>query len=173
MRKFAEEQVAPDKLERVLNAVRWAPSWVNLQPWEVVVIDDPAVKEALQQAVPPANPSFKSVVAAPIVIAICGRLGKSGFYGAGKPATVYGDWVMFDIGIAAQNLCLAAWAEGLGTVHLGMLDHVKAGQVLGLPDDVKLYELIPLGVPAKEGKAPPRREIKDFTSWNHYGKKSG
>jgi nitroreductase len=134
----------------------------------VVVVDDPAVKVKLQEAVPENNPSRKAVAQAPLVLAVCARMGKSGIYSQ-KAVTVHGDWAMFDLGIACEHICLAAWAEGLGTVHLGLLDHEKAGQVLGLPPDVKLFELIPLGVPAKEGKAPPRREIKEFTHHNRFG----
>ncbi len=168
MRKYTSDPLPEDKLQKVLEAIRWAPSWVNLQPWEVVVVDDPGVKERLFECVSESNPGRKAVAAAPVVLAVCGRQGKSGYYND-RPSTAYGDWVMFDLGIACQNLCLAAWAEGLGTLHLGMLDHEKAGRVLGLPDDVKLYELIPLGVPGKEGKAPPRRKIEEFTHQNTFG----
>ncbi len=169
IRKYEDKPVPAQALTRILEAVQWSPSWVNLQVWEVIVVDDPEIKAALQEAVPEANPGRKAVTMAPIVLAVCGRQGKSGFYGD-KKATVYGDWVMFDIGIACQNVCLAARAEGLGTLHLGLLDHEKAGKALGLPDDVKLYELIPLGYPAKEGKAPPRRKIEEFTHKNGFGK---
>ena len=168
MRKYTEDPLPKEKLERVLEAIQWAPSWVNLQPWEVIVVDDPAVKAALQEAVAESNPSRKAVVGAPVILAVAGRTGKSGYYGQ-KPATVHGDWVMFDIGIACQNACLAAWAEGLGTVHLGLFDHEKAAKVLNLPPDVKLFELIPLGSPAKEGKAPPRKNIVEFTHKNRFG----
>jgi len=168
MRKYTEQPVPEASLQRVLEAIRWAPSWVNFQVWEVVVIDDAQTKAALQQCVPENNPGRKSVLQAPIVLALCGRLGKSGYY-QDAPSTVYGDWVMFDIGIASQNACLAATAEGLGSLHLGLLDHEKAAEVLQLPTDVKLYELIPLGFPAKEGKAPPRRPVAEFCHWNRFG----
>jgi len=168
MRKYTDEPVPQEKLDRVLEAIQWAPSWVNLQPWEVVVVDDPATKARLQECVPESNPGRKSLTQAPLILAVCGQQGKSGYY-KDQPSTVHGDWVMFDLGIACQNLCLAAWSEGLGTLHLGLLDHHKAGQVLGLPDNVKLYELIPLGTPAKVGTAPNRRSIEDFTHKNQYG----
>ena len=168
MRKYLEDPVPEEKLNRVLDAIRWSPSWTNTQPWEVIVVDDPAVKARLQEAVPETNPSRKAVVGAPLLLVMCGRAGKSGYYGP-NAVTAYGDWAMFDLGIACQNVCLAAWAEGLGTVHLGMLDHVKAAAVLGLPPDVKLYEIIPLGLPAKEGKAPPRRELAEFVHHNRFG----
>lgn len=170
MRKYLEDPVPEEKLNRVLEAIQWSPSWTNTQPWEVIVVDDPAIKARLQEAVPETNPSRKAVVAAPLVLALCGRAGKSGFYGD-RPVTMHGDWAMFDLGIACQNACLAAWAEGLGTVHLGLLDHAKAGAALGLPEDVKLYELLPLGLPGKEGKAPPRRELSEFVHKNRFGGK--
>jgi len=172
LRKYKYDQVTRDKLYKVLEAVQWSPSWVNTQVWEVVVVDDPKVKNALQACVPQNNPGRKSVVQAPIILAVCGRVGKSGFYD-NKPVTVYGDWVMFDVAIACQNICLAAWAEGLGTLHLGMFDHQKGAEVLGLPEDVLLYELIPLGFPYKEGKAPPRRPIEEFTHNNRFGSRLG
>jgi nitroreductase len=170
IRKYRDEEIPKEKLEKVLEAVRWAPSWVNFQVWEVIVVDNKDVKAALQECIPETNPGRKAVAQAPVVLAVCGRLGKSGYY-KGEPSTLHGDWVMFDVGIACQNACLAAWAEGLGTLHLGLLDHEKAGRVLGLPNDVKLYELIPLGFPLKEGKAPPRREVAEFTHKNRFGER--
>lgn len=168
IRRYREDPIPPEKLARVLEAIRWAPSWVNYQPWEVIVVVDAQVKAALQACVPETNPGRKAVTQAPVLLAMCGRTGRSGYYG-GAPSTVYGDWVMFDLGIACQNLCLAAWAEGLGTLHLGLLDHLRAGKVLGLPDDVKLFEIIPVGFPAKEGKAPPRRALAELMHADRFG----
>ena len=85
--------------------------------------------------------------------------------------SVYGDWMMFDLGIATQNLCLAAWSLGLATVHIGYIDHKKAKQVLGLPEDIEVVELIPLGYPDHEPKAPPRKALSDFVHWNRFGNK--
>lgn len=168
IRNYQSDPVPADKLAKVLAAIQWAPSWVNLQPWEVIVIDDKQVMAGLAACVPDNNPGKKALGMAPLALAVCGRQGKSGYYGP-KPSTVYGDWVMFDLGIACQNACLAACAEGLGTLHLGLFDHEAGARVLGLPPDVKLYEIIPLGVPAREGKAPPRRAVKEFTHANKFG----
>jgi nitroreductase len=168
MRKYTDEPVPKEKLEKVLEAIQWAPSWVNYQPWEVVVVEDPETKARLQDCVAETNPGRKAVTQAPVLLVVCGRQGISGYY-KGAVTTVYGDWVMFDLGIACQNVCLAAWDLGLGTLNLGLLDHEKAAVVLGLPDDVKLYEIIPLGVPAKKGNPPPRKEIKAFTHRTTFG----
>ncbi len=169
MRKYKDDPVGEDKLTKILEAVRWAPSWVNYQPWEIVIVDDVKVKAALAECVSESNRGHNAILAAPVVLAACGRQGISGSY-HGNTSTVYGDWVMFDMGIACQNICLAAWAEGLGSLHIGLLDHEKAGRVLDLPDDLKLYELIPIGTPAKEGTAPKRKTIAEFTHRNTFGK---
>lgn len=168
IRKYTDDPVPPEKLRKVLEAIQWAPSWVNFQPWEVVVVDDPELKSQLQDCIIGSNPGRKAIAMAPVVLAVCGRQGISGGYDK-KMTTVYGDWVMFDLGIACQNACLAAWEQGLGTLHLGLLDHVKAAEVLNLPDTVKLYELMPLGTPAREGKAPPRKELVEFAHVNQFG----
>jgi nitroreductase len=161
VRKFTEDPLPQEDLDKILDAVRYSPSWENTQCWELVVVRDAGQKQKLQEVVPNNNPARKGLLQAPVVIALCARLGRAG----GKPEapmSEYGDWFMFDAGIASQNLCLAAWALGYGTVNVGWLDHKAGAEVLGLPNDVKLLELIPVGRPAKEPKTPKRREFTDF-----------
>ena len=76
---------------------------------------------------------------------------------------------MFDLGIACQTLCLAASAEGLGTLRLGWIDHAAAGEVLGLPAGTACYALIPLGVPDKASRDPGRRALAELTHHDRYG----
>ena len=91
--------------------------------WEVVVVTDRMVKEELQGSLPPkGNPAFKAMVAAPVLLVLCGKLKTSGFY-KDIAASKFGDWFMFDLGIAAQNICLAAESYGLGSVIVGLFDH--------------------------------------------------
>ncbi|RLI37892.1 nitroreductase, partial [Candidatus Bathyarchaeota archaeon] len=147
------------------------PSWANTQCWEVVVVRDPERKKALSELlVPERNPAKNAVATAPVVLAVCGRKGVSGFY-KGQPVTEKGDWLMFDVALAVQNICLAAHALGLGTVIVGALDHAKASELLGLPEDMELVVLIPLGKPAHEPKAPPRKELSEFVHLERYGQK--
>jgi len=170
VRKFSPEPVSDEELRAVLEAARWAPSWANTQCWEVVVVRDRETKEALSELlVPERNPAKGAVVEAPVVLAVCGRKGVSGFY-KGKPMTDKGDWLMFDVALAAQNMALAAHALGLGTVMVGALDHAKASELLGLPEDVELVVLMPLGRPAHEPKAPPRKPLSEFVHLERYGR---
>lgn len=170
IRRFTDKPVSDEVLYKVLEAVRWAPSWANTQCWEVVVVRDDETKEKIASLLSPNNPATNGVKEAPVVLVVCGRTGLAGFKD-GVARTDKGDWYMFDLGIACQNLCLAAHDLGLGTVHVGSLDHKALDELLGLPPDVKSVEVIPLGYPAKEGKAPPRKELREFVHLNRYGNK--
>jgi len=90
----------------------------------------------------------------------------------GSPVTDKGDWLLFDLGLALQNLTLAAYEKGLGTVHVGFFDSVKAGAVLGVPEGHTVVELLPLGHPAEEGRVTPRKPIEEFVFYNGYGRKA-
>jgi nitroreductase len=168
IRKYEERGVPPEALNTVLESVRWAPSWTNNQCWEVVVVKDPAVKEQLQSSLPPkGNPAIKAMVQAPVVLALCGKQKTSGYY-KGMATTKFGDWFMFDLGIACQNICLTAYQLGLGTVIVGLFDHDKAAAALNVPPGHELVVMIPLGYPAKVGKAPSRRAIEEFTHYDRF-----
>ncbi|MEA1960086.1 MAG: nitroreductase family protein [Bacillota bacterium] len=170
IRRFTDEPVSDEMLVELLEAFRWSPSWANTQVWEVVVVKDQALKEKLAGCVPEKNPGHKAVLQAPIVFAVCCKLGSSGYKG-GELLTDKGDWYMFDAGIASQNLCLAAHDLGLGSVHVGTLNHKVIDELLGLPADIKSVEIIPVGHPAKEGAAPPRKELETFVYADRYGQK--
>jgi nitroreductase len=168
IRSFTEQPVSEETIKKLLEAVRWAPSWANTQCWEVVVLKERENKEKLAGMVSKNNPAIKGIKQAPAVFVVCCKKGVSGFK-SGAAVTVRGDWYMFDAGIACQNLCLAAHALGLGTVHVGSFAHEAVDEFLGLPGDVKSVEIIPVGYPAREGKAPPRKELGEFCHLERYG----
>jgi nitroreductase len=162
IRKYQEKDVPDELLSQVLEAVQWSPSWANTQCWEVVVVRDGATKQKLQEALAKGNPAIKAMVDAPVVLAICGKLQSSGYY-KNEVTTKFGDWFMFDLGLATQSLCLVAYDLGLGTVIVGLFDHDRTKEILGVPAGFEVVTLIPLGYPAKESSAPKRREISEFT----------
>ncbi|QTA79020.1 Nitroreductase family protein [Desulfonema limicola] len=167
IRKYEEKDVSDETLTQILDAVRWSPSWTNCQCWDIVVVKDIDTKEKLRQTIAPKNPAVKAIVNAPVVLALCGKTGISGYYD-NQAATKFGDWFMFDLGIAAQTLCLKAYELGLGTVIVGLLDHDRAKDVLKVPETHELAALIPLGYPAKISKAPKRKEINEFTHYENF-----
>jgi nitroreductase len=166
IRRFQDKPVPEKDLLQILEAVQWSPSWANTQCWELVVVKDREMKERLNEALSPTNPAKKGLPDAPVVLALCGKTKHSGYY-KGEASTKFGDWLMFDLGIATQSVCLAAYNLGLGTVIVGSVDHDKAKGVLGVGEGYELVALIPVGYPAKDSAAPKRREIGEFT---HYDK---
>jgi nitroreductase len=171
IRKYRPDPVPDEVLRAVLEGARWAPSWGNTQCWEFIVVSDRKLKTDLADTLPKINPARSAITEAPLAIVLCGKKGTSGFK-KGEPATVKGDWLMFDTGIAMQNLCLAAHNLGLGTVIVGMFDHRKVEEILGLPQNVEVIAITPLGYPAAGGSAPKRKETLEFVYYEKYPKKS-
>ncbi|MDY6904972.1 MAG: nitroreductase family protein [Thermodesulfobacteriota bacterium] len=167
VRKYDGQTVSTEHINELLEAVRWAQSWANTQCWEVVVVQDAEVKEKLAEAVYKGNPAKKSMTAAPVVFVLCAKYKTSGYY-KGEVTTKFGDWFMFDMGIAAQNLCLRAHSLGLGGVVVGLFDHDKTNGVLNVPDGHDVICMIPVGHPAKPSAAPKRKEVDEFTHYESF-----
>ncbi|MCK4698216.1 MAG: nitroreductase family protein, partial [Dehalococcoidia bacterium] len=102
------------------------------------------------------------------LIVACAELGRSGFK-KGEAATDKGDWFMFDVALATQNLTLAAHELGLGTVHVGLIDAEKIEEILQVPEGVRVVELIPLGYPAEQPEGPGRKELSEIVFHEKYG----
>lgn len=170
IRKFKTDPIKDEDLAKLIDSVKWAPSWANAQPWEVIIVRDVEIKKKLADCLSKGNPARSATENAPIVFAMCGRFCKSGFY-KDKAVTDLGDWMMFDLGIASQNLCLAAHSLGLGTVHAGYLDHKAANAILEMPENITVVELIPVGYPDQTPSAPKRREPLEFVSYDKFGNK--
>ena len=170
IRKYKPDEIEEEKLQAVLEAARWAPSWANTQCWEFIVVKNPDTKEKLAETLTPRNPATEAVKTAPIVVVACAKLGVSGFK-LGAPVTDKGDFFMFDTALAMHNLSLAAHSLGLGTVHVGAFDSKKAAEILGVPEGVSVVELMPLGYPLEIPGAPPKKEIEDFVYSEKYGRR--
>ncbi len=162
IRRFKPDPVPQKSLDSILEAVRWTPSWTNSQCWEVIIVNDASVKRQLEALLFKPNRASNGVLEAPIILALCGKMARSGYY-RGEIITRWGDWVLFDCGLATQSLCLMSHALGLGTVIIGAFDHRSAEKLLAVPKGYAIVCLIPLGYPAVTPKTPRRKEIREFT----------
>lgn len=167
IRRYKDTPIDEATLEKILEAARWAPSWANTQCWRLVVVRDNDVRDGLVEALSENNPATKALQNAPVTIVACAKLERSGYY-HGEAQTARGDFYMFDVALAMQNLVLAAHALGLGTVHVGLFDHDKVGELLNLPDGYTVVELTPLGYPDREATAPPRKELAEIIVYDRF-----
>ena len=168
VRKYKPTPVDDRTVETVLEAARWAPSWKNTQCWRFIVVRDSGIKAELADTLI-ANPTTEAIIEAPAVIVACAELGKSGLKG-GAYITDKGDWYMFDVALAMQNLTLAAHSLGLGTVHVGQFDARKAAEILGVPEGVCVVEMTPLGYPDQEAEVTTRKELAEIVYHDKYGR---
>jgi len=164
IRKFKPEAVAEATLQQVFTAAQLAPSWANTQVTRFYLISDTDIKQKVADCIASGNPSYAASHDAPHLIVVASKKGVSG-YKRGEASTVKGDsWYMFDAGLACQNLSLAAHALGLGTVHVGVVDTDQVHQILNLPPELEVIELIPIGYPDQEVKMPRRIELEELVT---------
>ncbi len=152
-RAYQPRPVEQEKLLRVLEAVRLAPSGSNRQPWKFIVVHDPDIKRRLVRAC--ANQRF--IASAPVVVAGCGLM-PDRMMSCGVP----GDPV--DVAIAMEHLSLAATAEGLATCWIGAFSQDDVREVLAVPRGVKVIELMTLGYPADTPRPKRRKALSDIVT---------
>ena len=151
IRSYQDKAIEKEKLERVLEAGRQAPSASNKQPWKFIVVTDPDTRKQL--AVAAGDQAF--VGEAPVVIVGC---------------AVQTDRVMLcgqqcypiDVAIAMTTMSLAAMGEGLGTCWIGAFHEDQAKQVLGIPAEVRVVEMMPIGYPTSQPGPRPRKTMDEF-----------
>jgi nitroreductase len=158
VRTYLDKQIEEEKLNTVLEAGRLAPSASNRQEWRFVIVRDGEVRRKLGEA---ANEqSF--VGTAPVVIAAC---------------AVTDEHVMscgqlcypIDVAIALDHISLTAVEQGLGTCWIGAFNEGKVKEILGIPEKVRVVELMPIGYPAirtvKEKDRLPFNKIVKHDHW--------
>jgi nitroreductase len=140
IRKYTDEPVSDTDVNALLEAAMAAPSADNLQPWEFVVVREEGLCHQLAET----HPWSRMCAGAPVVFVVCGHERRSGH------------WVE-DTSAATENLLLAAAGLGLGAVWVGVYPqsgyekHVR--NVLGIPQQLRILCLVPVGHPAESKPA--------------------
>jgi nitroreductase len=151
VRDYKARAVEDEKLEKVLEAVRLAPTAANRQPFKFIVIHTEGREEELRRIY---NRDW--FVAAPIVICGCGVLAEAYVGREGRNAAVV------DVTIAMDHLILAATSLGLGTCWIGAFDPQATREVLDLPDGVEPLIFATLGYAADTPKPKERKALVDI-----------
>ncbi|MBU4565508.1 MAG: nitroreductase family protein [Desulfarculus sp.] len=175
VRAFESTPVSDEQVNSLIEAAVWAPSPLHQQPWSFVVIRGAEAKakvkqlcQATKQAVIDGGGpgwvgkySFDFLDQAPVYVAVLfdpKKAGLGSFFNQSRGA-------MAAAAAAVQNLMLAATGQGLGSLWLTFFDPLKMAQALGSPEGLDVAGIIPLGVPAENPKAPPRKAPKVFSDF--------
>ncbi len=157
VRSYKSKPVEEEKLKRVLNAGRMAPSAGNRQAWKFIVVTDEDKRQKLVEIC--GGQSF--VGEAPVVIAAVG-LDPERTMTCEVPAYAV------DVSIAVDHMTLAAAAEDLGTCWIGYFYQDQAKELLDVPDDAKIVTLLPLGYPDDEPKEKSRKSFDEVVAWEKF-----
>lgn len=146
IRKYTAQPVPDEVINELLKAAMSAPTAGNQQPWRFIVVDERKILDEI----PKIHPYSQMLKQAPLAILVCGDESKSKYPGY---------WVQ-DCSAATQNLLLAAHAQGLGAVWLGVHPREEriAGfrKLFGLPQHIAPLALVSIGYPAEQ-KPPSER----------------
>jgi nitroreductase len=161
IRSYKPDAPAQNVIDRVMEAVRIAPSGSNRQPWKFILVTDPSLRKEL--AVACGNQKF--VGEASIVVVACGHdinYNRGGYMGEMS--------FILDVSIAFTHLILAAREEGLGTCWIGSFDNGRVKELLGIPGDHDVVAVSPLGYPEGEGfrETDRRKPMSEIVSKNKF-----
>lgn len=161
IRKFTDQPVTVEDIEKIVEAARFAPSWKNTQTTRYIAVIDPEKKDQIaNDAVLGFEFNKKTIGRAPALMVITTVNKRSGYERDGSFTTSKGThWQSFDAGIATQTFCLAASEMGFGTVILGIYDEAAVKEILGIDENESVSALVPIGYPAAEPEAPARKEV--------------
>ena len=163
--RFESTPIDEDKLETILEAGRWAPSWINKQPWSFTVITDQRIKNLLSEVLPTAF--VQGLKESPVCVVITVDPEQDPYHYVEAGATT------------AQNMALAAYSLGLGSSWIGVYDpknqkgsaEAKVKDILNVPPKHRVIAVLPIGkikfdVPKKE-----RKQLKHIVFHEKFGQR--
>jgi nitroreductase len=161
IRDYEPTSVPKEKLERILEAARLAPSTGNRQPWHFIVVTDAEKRKALSGGM-----FAKFLKRTPLVIAACGD----------EKATP--KWHAIDVTIAVENMVLAATGEGLGTCWIGSFHENQVRDALKIPKNLRVIVLLAVGYTSHRESLTSkalrafrkRKPLRKIVSLEEYGK---
>ena len=158
VRAYLDKPVEDEKLNAVLEAARLAPSASNRQEWRFVIVRDLETRKKLASVA--GGQAF--VGEAPILIVACAETD-------GHVMRCGQLCYPIDLAIALDHMSLAAVELGLGSCWIGLFDEKKVKEILHIPDEIRVVELMPLGYPADPSaiakKRLPLERVVKYERW--------
>lgn len=153
-RSYKPDEIEKDKIDRLLQAARLAPTAVNKQPFEFIVIYTKNHQEELKQIY-----HREWFCKAPVVIAACAYPDRAWERKDGM------NYAIVDTTIAMDHLILAATDLELGTCWIGAFDPQKAKAFLNLPENAEPVAFTPIGYPADSAKPKKRAPLSEWVRY--------
>ncbi|MFC1815139.1 nitroreductase family protein [Thermodesulfobacteriota bacterium] len=167
-RSFDHSPISEAQLVAILKAGQWAPSPLNLQPWEFIVVTDAATKTRIraiaeatrQEVIDKGGPGWVNkyemafIEEAPVlvVVVVDPSQGGLGSYFGQKYGAIQAGCA------CVQNMMLAAADRGIGSLWFTFFRPEKLRTVLNIPDNLEITAVIPFGKPKEPIKVPPRKD---------------
>lgn len=161
--RFEDTPIDEEKLQAILEAGRWAPSWINKQPWNFLVTTDQRTKQLLSEVLPTAFTQGLKEAPVCIVITVDPEEDPYHYVEAGATAT--------------QNMSLAAYSVGLGSSWIGVYDpknekgsaESKVKDILNVPKKHRVIAVLPIGKAKFAGSKKERKELKHIVFHEKFG----
>jgi nitroreductase len=157
VRSYQDKEIPEEILQQILEAGRLAPSAKNTQSWKFIVVKDKSLREKLI----PACKDQKFVGEVPVVIAGCGT---NPDYIMSNGEHAYS----IDLAIALDHMSLQAASLGLGTCWIGAFYQEQVKEILGVPEGVRIVNLLTLGYPKELGTKTERKPLSEIICYDKY-----
>lgn len=162
IRAYQDKPVPREKLEKILEAGRLAPSARNCEPWHFIAVTDAEKRKRLSKGM-----WAKFVAQAPLVIVACGN----------KKASP--DWYAIDTALAVENMVLTAIGEGLGTCCVGSFDEKDVKTILKVPENFEVLVMLSVGYAGEKldfsskllNLVRTRKTLSEVASEEEFGKR--
>ena len=170
VRKYDPRPVETEKLQALIEAVRLSPSACNSQPWTLILVTEPELRQQIAQATFNAAIAFNKFVPEAPALAVL-TLEKPTLTSKVGGLIKHREFPLIDIGVAAAQFCLQAAELGLGTCMIGWFDEKRIQTLLHIPRKTRIGLLITLGYPAKGYALRPkiRKGPSEMSRFNDYG----
>ncbi len=149
VRSFAQKAVEPEKLERILEAGRLAPTATNAQPAHIIVVKSEAARAALYEATPM---SFQ----APISLLVCYDESEA-WHNRREENYHSGE---MDASIVCDEMMLAAVELGLGTLWARGYDTETVAKAMNIPEHLTLCCILDIGYPSEDAEPSPKHYVR-------------
>jgi nitroreductase len=166
-RSYSDQPVESEKIERIIEAGRIAPSACNAQPWKFIVVTDNDLRIKISEAASAKLLGMNTFISqAPLLIVVVRE--KANLSSRIGSTVKNKDYSLIDIGIASENICMQAAAEGLGSCMIGWFDEAQIKKILGIPASKRVELIITLGYTTKDTREKRRKPASETVSYNKY-----